>query len=122
MRINAPSRDVRGERRCPLLGSFWQGDGNAYANNNQATGSRVHNPGFGTQVSFEAINEPGCYICNWSGHLLRVPADAIQPGRSPLVSMKGIDTPFVTKISNDPFLPVTRARMLTADLDVTVNF
>ena len=79
-------------------------------------------PGFGMQVPFEAINEPGCYVCNWSGHLLRVPNDAIQLGRSPLLSITGIDTPFVTRINGDPFVPVTRARMLAADLDITVNF
>ena len=34
----------------------------------------------------------------------------------------GLDTPQVTKISGNPYVPVTQARMLAADLDVLVNF
>ncbi len=78
--------------------------------------------GFGTQTPFESINEPGCYICNWSGHLLRVPEDAIKPGRSPLMSIRGHEKLFVTKISWDPYVPVSKARMLAADCDTPVNF
>ncbi len=78
--------------------------------------------GFGTQVPFESINEPGCYVCNWTGHLLRIPEDAIKPGRSPLMSITAADQLFVTKISSNPFIPVSKARMLAADCDVLVNF
>ena len=78
--------------------------------------------GFGTQVPFEAIKEPGSYICNWSGHLLRVPEEALKLGHSPLLSIKGTEVPFVTKISDDPFIPVTKARMFAADCDSVVNF
>ena len=84
--------------------------------------SEQSNSGFGMQIPFEAINEPGCYICNWSGHLLRVPDDAVKPGRSPVITIKGAETLFVTKISNDPFCQVTKARLLAADCDVAVNF
>ena len=78
--------------------------------------------GFGTQVPFESLNEPGCYVCNWSGHLLRVPEDGIKPGRSPLLNITGIQPLFVTKICNDPFVPLTKARQLAANCDVVVNF
>ncbi len=79
-------------------------------------------PGFGTQIPFEAINEPGTYVTNWSGHLLRIPEDALKPGRSPVIEILGNEQLFVTRISNDPFVPVTKARMLAADCDVVVNF
>jgi len=78
--------------------------------------------GFGTQIPFESISESGCYVCNWSGHLIRVPDDAVKPGRSPLLSIKATEPLFVTKISNDPYVPVSKARMLAADCDVVVNF
>jgi hypothetical protein len=78
--------------------------------------------GFGTQVPFEAINEPGCYVCNWSGHLLRIPEDGVKPGRSPLVNISGTEPLFVTKISGNPYIPLSKARMLAADCDVVVNF
>ncbi len=76
----------------------------------------------GKVVPFEQINEPGCYICNWTGHLLRVPEDGIAPGRSPLMNMVGRDPLFVTKISDNPYIPMTKARLLAANWDVNVNF
>ena len=77
---------------------------------------------YGTQVAFEGIDEPGCYICNWSGHMLRVPEDGIKPGRSPLLSLTGTEPLFVTKISSDPYVTISKARMLAADWDLKVNF
>ncbi len=73
-------------------------------------------------VPFDQINEPGCYICNWSGHLLRVPQDGVQLGRSPLLSIIGREPVFVTKISDNPYIPLTKARLLAANWDVNVNF
>jgi hypothetical protein len=76
----------------------------------------------GMVVPFDQINEPGCYICQWSGHLLRVPPDGVAPGRSPLVNMIGFDPLYVIKISDNPYIPVTKARMLAANFDLGVNF
>jgi hypothetical protein len=73
-------------------------------------------------MPFDAINDPGAYVCNWSGHLVRVPGDAIAPGRSPLINMCGCDQLFVTKICDNPFVPVTKARLLASNCDVAVNF
>jgi len=78
--------------------------------------------GFGSTVSFDKINEPGCYVCNWTGHLLRVPDDGIAPGRSPLINVIGNEPLFVTKISDNPFIPLTKARMVACNLDIAVNF
>ena len=76
----------------------------------------------GMTIPFDAINEPGCYVCNWSGHLMRVPDDGVAAGRSPLLNIIGRDPLFVTKISDNPYIPVTKARMLAANWDVAVNF
>ena len=73
-------------------------------------------------IPFDHINEPGCYICNWSGHLLRVPPDGIAPGRSPLMNFVGRKTLYVTKVGNDPFMGVTKARLLAANADLDVQF
>ena len=78
--------------------------------------------GFGMQIPFEGISDPGCYVCNWSGHLLRIPEDAVKPGRSPVVSMRGLETLFVTKVCSDPYIPLTKARLLAANCDVAVSF
>ncbi len=80
------------------------------------------NAGVGTTVSFDQINEPGCYICNWSGHLLRVPDDAVAPGRSPLISVIGPEPLYVTKISENPFVTLTEAKMVACNFDLAVNF
>ena len=76
----------------------------------------------GTQVPFDSIQDPGAYICNWSGHLLRVPQDGISPGRSPLINMVGWDPLYVTKINDNPFITVTKARVHAANYDLPVNF
>ncbi len=76
----------------------------------------------GARMPFESINEPGCYICNWSGHLLRVPEDGVAPGRSPLINVIGPEQLFVTKISDNPFITLTKAKMVASNLDINVNF
>lgn len=76
----------------------------------------------GTQVPFDSIHEPGTYVCNWSGHLLRIPEDAISRGRSPLVDLRAREPLFTTKISDDPYVTMTKARLAAADADVPVNF
>ena len=87
----------------------------------QTTNYEGHTP-VGTTIPFENLNEPGCYICNWSGHLMRVPDDGVAPGRSPLINVIGCEPLFVTKICDNPFVPLTKARMVACNLDIAVNF
>ncbi len=53
---------------------------------------------------------------------VRIPEDAIKPGRSPVLAIKGSETLYVTKVCCDPYVSVTKARMVAADCDVPVNF
>ena len=76
----------------------------------------------GTSVPFESLQEPGCYVCSWSGHLMRVPNDGVGPGRSPLINIVGTEPLFVTKLSDNPFIPVTKARLIACNLDCKVKF
>ena len=76
----------------------------------------------GTTIPFEAIHEPGCYVCNWSGHLLRIPDDGVAPGRSPLINIVGCEPLFVTKVSDNPYITLTKAKMVASNLDQNVNF
>jgi hypothetical protein len=71
---------------------------------------------------FSQINSPGLYVEHRSGTLVRLPADGVVPNRSPVVSIVGKEPWIVTKISQDPFLSITKARMIAADLDLPVNF
>ena len=77
---------------------------------------------FGTTVPFSSVCDPGCYVCNWSGHLMRVPEDGVAAGRSPLINIVGPEPLFVTKISDNPYIPVTKARLLACNADCNVNF
>jgi len=76
----------------------------------------------GTQFPFAKLCDPGTYLSNWSGHLIRVPEDGVRQGRSPVIEILGVGPLYVTKLSDDPFIPVTKARMIAADLDHAVNF
>jgi len=78
--------------------------------------------GIGACLPFEQINGPGTYVCNWSGHLLRVPEDAVKPGRSPVLELLGKTPLYVTKISDAPFIALTKARMIASNLDLAVDF
>ena len=91
---------------------------------NPSSGNQTMNqPGnFGAQVPFDSISEPGCYVCNWSGHLLRVPEDGVAPGRSPLIHINGREPLYVTKISDNPWIPLTKAKTLACNFDCHVNF
>lgn len=71
---------------------------------------------------FSQISSPGLYVETRTGTLLRVPSDGVAPSRSPVISVVGKDPWIVTKISQDPFLPITKARMIAADLDLPVDF
>ena len=76
----------------------------------------------GMTIPFDKINEPGTYLCNWTGHLLRVPEDGVAPGRSPLLSIVGCEPLWATKISENPYITITKARMLASNYDLNVNF
>jgi hypothetical protein len=87
----------------------------------QTTGQ--HFDGYtGTTLPWDGICEPGAYICHWSGHLLRVPEDGVTPGRSPMINVIGPEALYVTKISDNPYITVTKAKLLAANYDLNVNF
>ena len=76
----------------------------------------------GVICEFGQIEEQGCYVTHDAGRLLRVPADALSPGRSPIIDTVGRNPWLVTKISDDPYAPLSKARMAAADLDLSINF
>lgn len=76
----------------------------------------------GAKVPFGDLNEPGTYYSDWSGHLIRIPDEALKPGHSPVIEILGRGPMVVTKLSDDAFLPITKARLIAADLDLAVEF
>lgn len=71
---------------------------------------------------FERISQPGCFVFNRTGDLVRVPEDALVEGRSPTIDIVSKEPWMLTKISNDPYVPLRAARALAADMDLHVNF
>ncbi len=76
----------------------------------------------GAQYRWENVNEPGAYYSHWSGHLIRVPEYALREGFSPVTEILGREPMIVTKLSDDPFVCISKARSIAANLDLAVNF
>ncbi len=68
------------------------------------------------------INEPGCYLVTEWGCLARVPGDGVTEGRSPKITFFGNSNPTCCKLSDDPYICVSKARQVAADADCFVNF
>ncbi len=84
--------------------------------------SQVHNTQHTTRVAFQDLNSPGAYVCNETGCLFRIPEDGLVTGRSPLIEIVSKSPTMMTKISDDPWLPISKARQLAADADLYINF
>ena len=76
----------------------------------------------GVAVPFDTISSAGAYVCDWSGHLLRVPVRSIPPGQSLKLNIIGSAPLTVTKISDDPDVPLTEARTLAVSLGARPGF
>ena len=76
----------------------------------------------GGRYQFNEIDQTGAYVTNWSGHLLRIWEESLEPGHSPVMDMVGSEPLYVTKISDNPYEPLGKARQVAADLDCEVNF
>lgn len=76
----------------------------------------------GTILALDVLSEPGAYVCNWSGHLLRVRPDAFPGGRPPGLNMVGDRPLTITKISDDPDVVISKAKRLAAFFKLEVKF
>ncbi len=75
-----------------------------------------------TRVPFSEIREPGAYVSNTTGHLVRIPPDAVKPDRTPVIDLVANEPLLFSRISSNPFISITKARMLACDLDLPVSF
>jgi len=74
------------------------------------------------EMSWNAINSPGCYLLVDSGELARVPQEVVAPGHSPLVTITATKETRVAKVSDNPAEPISVLRAIAADNDYFVNF
>ncbi|MBU0637831.1 MAG: hypothetical protein KKB50_03125 [Planctomycetes bacterium] len=76
----------------------------------------------GTTVPFNAIHEPGAYVCDWSGHLLRVSVDGLTANYAPSINIVGNRPLTVTKLTDNPDVTLTKAKLIANDLSIKVDF
>ncbi len=79
-------------------------------------------PRAGAAVPFDEITSPGAYLCNWSGHLLRVPEGGLLPGGPLALNIVGGEPLTVTKISDDPDVRLSEARGLAWSYGLSAGF
>jgi hypothetical protein len=89
---------------------------------NEVTKQKTGGPNLTSLIPYEQICQAGAYVCCWNGHLLRVTNEAITSCGCPAVNIVGPEPLFVIKISDDPFVSMTKARWTACNLDVAVNF
>lgn len=75
-----------------------------------------------TRVPFGEIHEPGAYVNIDTGSLFRIPEEALAKGRSPIMEIVSLAGPMVSKVCDDPWVPISKARQLAADGDIQINF
>ena len=73
-------------------------------------------------VRLATVHQPGTYICDWSGHLLRI-SDRDARERRFVELVSAVSGPLtVTRISANPRLSRLEARALAGRLGLTANF
>ena len=72
------------------------------------------------RFTWNEINSPGCYVIEATGDLIRIPE--LGPDNKPHYYVCSNGTLWLTKISDDPYISRSWARMIAADLDLPVNF
>ncbi len=78
----------------------------------------------GMSFTIDAIPTPGAYLCDWSGHLLRLPHEAFsQRGNSGATwNIVGGSPLTVTKLSDDPYIPLQNAKQIAGKLNRETTF
>ena len=74
------------------------------------------------EVSWEDLEMPGFYVCRTTGTGYRVPAEALIKGASPVIEQVSSHPSRLVKVSDNPFVPLIKARNLAADCNIEPNF
>lgn len=76
-----------------------------------------------TAQDWNTVKEPGCYVCNDTGRLLRVPTEAVKNQQHPIVEYFGPKGPSpVTRLSEDPQLAIPALRTLAGTAKIKPQF
>ena len=72
--------------------------------------------------NFDEIEAPGAFLEVETGRLFRVQPGALQPGHSPMITITSNQGWRYAKLSDDPNVPISKARVFAADADLTTSF
>ncbi|MFY9854945.1 MAG: hypothetical protein WAK26_13805 [Terracidiphilus sp.] len=75
-----------------------------------------------SEFTWENIKQPGAYVERETGHLYRVPQEALLRGSSPVISKLSNTQSTFVKLSDDCNTIVSKLRNIAADADVKPNF
>jgi len=73
-------------------------------------------------TGWENIREPGFYVSSQSGKGYRITSEALIPGASPAIGVIGAEREMFVRLSADPYLTLSAARLISADNDVECGF
>ncbi len=79
-------------------------------------------PHEGAETKLADICTPGAYVCEETGGLLRVSEKDVARGNLPSPVGATGEALCATKICDDPYITLTRARMVASNLDLEVTF
>jgi hypothetical protein len=74
------------------------------------------------QTTWEDLREPGAYVEEGSGNLFRVPQEALITGASPIIARVSNGASRLVRVSENPAVPLVKARMVAADHTIEPNF
>jgi hypothetical protein len=74
------------------------------------------------QTTWEELREPGAYVEEGSGDLFRVPQEALITGASPIIARVSSGASRLVRVSENPAVPLMKARMVSADHNIEPNF
>jgi len=74
------------------------------------------------EVSWEDLETPGFYVSRTTGNGYRVPAEALIKGASPVIEEVSAKPSRLVRLSENPFIPLIKARNLAANYNIEPNF
>ena len=74
------------------------------------------------EVSWADLGKPGFYVSRATGNGYRVPTEALFEGASPVIEQVSAQPPRLVKLSDNPYIPLMKARTLAANCDIEPNF
>ncbi|MCH7760380.1 hypothetical protein IIA15_03125 [candidate division TA06 bacterium] len=68
------------------------------------------------------VNQPGAYLDLHTGCLFRVPPEGLRVGNGSMILITSEAETMVCKLSDDPYIPKIKAKIIAADNNYWTNF